>query len=95
LVFGAETVGKPTSHARPSRDLKSGLEKRDGGIVIDRIGVHRVDEAEIVHDVGGVREKFAEPDAGLAVLGEFEDARRDGKLGLVGGHSGEALAHSY
>ena len=35
---------------RPARELEPGLEERHGRVVVDRLGVHRLDEAELVSD---------------------------------------------
>ena len=42
------------------------------GIVVDRLGVHRRDDAEVVGDSRGVRQQLADPGAALAVLREVE-----------------------
>ena len=62
------------------------------GIVVDRFGEHRFDEADVVDDAAMVRQEFAEPCAGLAVLGEFEDRAGQRNRRLLGGHAGESLA---
>ena len=75
-------------------ELKSGLAKRDSGIVVDLLGLHRLDDGDVVDDFGGVRQQLAEPGTLFAVLRELEDGRRSGKFGLKGTHAGEALAHA-
>ena len=60
--------------------------------MVDRVGVHRLDDAEVIDHFRGPRQQFADPCAGLAVLVEFEDRRRERKARLPGGHAGEALA---
>ena len=47
-----------------------GLKERDRRVVVDRLGVHRLDEAEIVGDRRRVRQQLADPGAALAVLRE-------------------------
>ena len=74
-------------------ELGAGLEERDGRVVIDRLGVHRLDEAEFVDDARGVRQQLADPGPALAVLGEAEPARRDREARLPRRHAGEPLAH--
>ena len=59
--------------------------------MVDRLGVQRLDEAEVVGDRGGVRQQFADPRAALAVLLELELARRDRERLLRRGHAGEPL----
>ena len=72
LVLAAQTVADPRAHARPAGLLAAGLDEGDGRIVIDGVGVDRLDDGDVVDDLGGVRQQFAEPGAGLAVLAEFE-----------------------
>ena len=76
-VLAAQAVGQPGAHARPARQLGAGLEEGDGRVVVDRLGVHRLDEAQIVGHAGGVRQQFADPGAALAVPGEAKLARGD------------------
>ena len=45
--------------------MEAGLEKRHRRIVIDGVGVQRPDDADVVGDLCGVRQQFAEPRAGL------------------------------
>ena len=45
LVLAAQAVGDPGADTGPPGDLKAGLEKRDGRVVVDRLGEHRLDEA--------------------------------------------------
>ena len=78
LAGGAEAVGQPRAHRRPARLLAAGQEEGDGRGVVDRLGVHRLDEAEVVHDLRGVRQEVADPGAGLAVLLERLDPGRAG-----------------
>ena len=80
-------LGRPAS-------CEPGLEERDRRVVIDRLGVHRLDEAELVGDLRRVRQQLADPGAGLAVLRELEHRRRDRETGLRRGHAGEPLAHA-
>jgi hypothetical protein len=53
--------------------LKAGLEKRDRRVVIDRVGVHRLDDGQIIYNLRRVRQQLADPRARLSVLFEFED----------------------
>ena len=70
------------AHAGPARQLDAGLNERDGRIVIDRFGVHRLDEADSSAIFGRVRQQFADPGAGLAVLRELEHRRHHRKARL-------------
>src|SRR4051794_13062349 len=82
LVLASESVTEPRPHARPSGLLKTCLDERDRRIVIDRLGVHRLDDGDVVDDPGGMRKQFADPCAGLAVLREFERRLCDEQLRL-------------
>ena len=52
----AQAVVGPRAHARAAGELTAALEKRDRGIVVDRLGVHRADDANLVGDAASVRE---------------------------------------
>ncbi len=84
VVHRTEAVRKPRAHRRPAGDLRAGLEERDRRIVVDRFGAHRFDEADVVDDPAVMGQQLAEPCAGLAVLGEFEDASRRAESTPVG-----------
>ena len=60
--------------------------------MVDGVGVDGADDGEVIDELGGPREEFADPGAVLAVLGEFENRRRDGEFRLAAGHRGDALA---
>ena len=62
-------LGRPGSSA-------AGQEERDRRRVIHRVGVHRLDEAEVVGDRRRVRQEVADPRAALAVLLEPGDRRQ-------------------
>ena len=52
----------------PAGDLVACLDQRDRRVVVDRLGVHRLDDRDVVDDRAGVRQEFAEPRPALAVL---------------------------
>ena len=56
FVVAAQAVVHPRAHAGPPGDLRAGLEERDRRVVVDRVGEHRADDAEVVDDFGGVRQ---------------------------------------
>ena len=91
-ALAAEPIGQPRADRRASGDLETGLEERDGRVVVDRLGVHRADEAQLVGGLGRVRQQLADPRAGLAVLLELEEGVDDREALLRGGHAGEPLA---
>jgi hypothetical protein len=63
--------------------------------VIDGLGVQRFDEAQVIHDLRGVRQKFAHPRAAPAVPLELERRPGQRQRRLVGGHAGETLPHAH
>lgn len=95
FVGGAEAVGKPRADRRAAGKHVAGGELEDGGLVIDRIGVERLDQTDVVHEFGSVRQEIGDPRAGFSVLAEFGKARRDRETGLAGGHAGERLATAH
>ncbi len=58
-ILCAEPVAHPRTHAGPTGLLVAGLKEGDARIVIDRLSVHRLDEAQVVRDSRSVREQFA------------------------------------
>ena len=55
-VLAAQSVGNPSADRRPSRELSARLEEGHGRVVIDRLGVHGLHEAQLVGDLGRVRQ---------------------------------------
>jgi len=92
LVDLAQTVVGPRAHAGAAGQLAAALEKRDGGIVVDRLGVHRADDANLVCDAARVREEIADDGAAFAAGFEVPLARLHRETGLRGDHAGDALA---
>ena len=62
--------------------------------MIDRLGVHQLDETNLVGDRTDAGQEFAEPSATLAVPAERELRRLDRQL-LLGGHRRQPLAHAH
>ena len=61
--------------------MRAGLHDGYAGIVVDRLGVKRADEGDVICDLGDVREQFGDFRAGLAVPRELK----------LGPHAGELL----
>ncbi len=72
LVLAPQAVRRPGADAGPARELGAGLEEGDGRVVVDRLGVHRLDEAELVGHPRGVRQQLADA------------RRRSGRAGRTG-----------
>ncbi len=70
-VFGAEPVADPGADAGSDEGGGAAMEEEGGGTVCDAFGLHAVQEAELVHPLGGVREKFTDPVPGLAMTREL------------------------
>ena len=90
-VPAAEPVAHPRAHARPAGDHRAGLEQHRSRVMVDGLGVHALDHAHVVDDMGQVVQRLAQPSAGLAVAGELERTRGAGERFLAGGHRGLAL----
>lgn len=91
FIFRTESVGEPGAHGWSAGDLGAGLEEGDGGVVVDGLGVHRADEANLVADAGDVGEEFGDLGAGLAVLFKLVFGAGDREGFLAGGHAGFTL----
>ncbi len=61
--------------------------------MVDRGGVQRVDEADLVGDASGVGQELADPGPRLAILGELEGGTREWQRRLIPGHPGQTLTH--
>ena len=95
LGLAAQAVAEPRPEARPAGLLDAGLDERDGRVVVDRLGVHRPDEAHVVGDLAGVRQQFAEPRARPCRAGANLNFGGDDREALLpAGHAGEPLAHA-
>ena len=70
LVHRAEAVVDPRAHRGPAAQDAAGVHHEHRRAVNRRVGGHRVEERNLVHVPGDVREKAAHPLAALAVLHE-------------------------
>ena len=61
-------------------------------VVVDRLGPDRLDQGDLVDDLGRPGQELADPHARLAVLGELVLRRCDREPGLAAGHGGQPLA---
>ena len=76
-------------------DLVAGLQKGHRGVVIDRLGVNRSNEADLIGDAADVRKQFGHPGAALPALWKSILRRRDRQAFLVLGETGQALPHAH
>ena len=72
-----------------------GLEQRDRRVVVDRVGVQRTNDTQIVGDGAEVGQQFAQPQSALTVLAKFIATWLQGETGLTSNHAGDALAFAY
>ena len=63
--------------------------------MVDRLGVHRAQHAQLVDDAGRVRQQGAHLGAARAVATELAERRGNRQHGLVAAHAGEALARTH
>src|SRR5260221_1789314 len=94
FVFRSQTVIDPGAHAGPARLLTAGLEERDRGVVVDRFGMHRSNQADFVGNLLRVGQQIANPASTLSAVTEPEFAGRNGQTRLAGNHACDALPHS-
>ena len=73
--------------------LEAGLDEGDGRVVIDGLGVDSLDDANLIHNPADVRQQFAHPGAGFAILPELVDGLHHRQRLLPRSHGGDALAH--
>ena len=60
--------------------------------MIDRLGVHRFDDAKMIRDRCGMGKQIAQPMAGIAVLLELEGRTDQRQARLIPAHPRESLA---
>ena len=91
VVLTAQPVGEPGTQTRFARHLAAGHDEGASRIMIDGIGLNRLEHRQFVDDLGRVREQFADPAPTLAGLIELEHGRCHRKASLTRGHGGDAL----
>ena len=62
--------------------------------MIDRLGMHRTDHADVIGDSAYMAEQIAVLDAALTILLEIHEGTGERKGGLIAAHAGQALALS-
>src|SRR5215216_3635760 len=63
-----DAVAEPGAKARATGLLRACLNESNRGVVIDSLRVDRSEKTDLVRDLPVVRQEFAEPKAGSAVL---------------------------
>ena len=89
VSVATQAIGEPGPHARPARHLRSGHEQRHPRGMVDRLGVHAADDANLIGDPADVRQHLGELDPGVAVAFEGLDGRLDRPLRVAAGHRRE------
>ena len=74
-------------------NFRTSANKGLGRVVIDGVGMHRVDNAKVVRHLGKVRQQFAHPVATFATLLKLEHRRRH-QLSLAPSHGRDPLPHA-
>ena len=69
VALGAQAVDDPRAHAGPAGDRRARVHERVGRVVVDLLGLHRADDADVVGDAADVREEVADRLPRLAELG--------------------------
>ena len=72
LVFRAQAVGGPGAQARAAEQLRAGVQQKLRRGVVELLGVHRLDDRDIVEHVRQMLPDLAEPRAARSMLREFE-----------------------
>ena len=69
----SQPITGPGAHGRPPGNLAATEQKTDRGGMIHGVGVHALDEAQLIDDFGRVGQELAHPGGRLAILGERFD----------------------
>jgi hypothetical protein len=70
LRLAADTVGDPRPHAGPAELGRAGVQKHLGRAVIEHVGLHPLEDADVIGDVAMERQQLADVRPGLARLEE-------------------------
>src|SRR5690606_19376896 len=70
LVLAAEAVRYPGSDRGPARARRAGIDEELRRGVVELVGPHRADHAQLVGDPVEMRERVGEPHAALAISRE-------------------------
>ena len=72
LRLAAQAVERPRAEARLAELLRAGAHQNLARGVVEGVGRHRLDDGDVVDDLGQVRQQLRKLGAALAVLGELE-----------------------
>ena len=92
MVGAAHSPVQPGTHRWLTWLLGAGIDRGDRRVMVDRFGMHRFDQTDVIGNGGGVWNDFTEPGTILSMLGKFKHRSYAGEGGLLGSHPGDALA---
>src|SRR3546814_9805957 len=69
LIFTAQAITEPGAHAGAVALLGPGLEKGNGRVMVNGIGMQGADNADVVHYLRRMGEQVADPCPGLSEIG--------------------------
>jgi hypothetical protein len=95
VVFRAQAVTKPRPETGTPRLLAAGLQQRESRVVVDGFSIERTDQAQLVSQLGCVRQELAELHAALAIAGELERRVLHRVRRLLRRHRREPLPHPH
>src|SRR5207237_2656373 len=95
LILAAQAVTEPGAEAGAAWLLMARLNVGDGRVVVDRLGVHRLDDGDVVHDRAHVRQQLADPSATVTTRNKVKRGGHARKRLLKRRHAGHALAHAH
>ena len=68
LVLRAQAIGDPRAHRGPAVAGRAGVEEQLGRRMVELVGVHRLDDGDVVDDAAEVRPELADDRAALAAF---------------------------
>ena len=78
--FAPQAVRHPRSHARPAELRRAGVHEDLRRGVVEGIGVHGLQDRDVVGDAGEVREQLRELRPALSMAGELELGAEEGRV---------------
>ena len=91
FVFAAQAIAEPRTHARPTRQLGSGVHEQGCRVVIESLGIEALHEADIVGYGTQLGQEFTDPSSGFAVSSKL--IGRGQQLGLLANLSQTDVLH--
>ena len=97
FIEGSQAIAEPSTQTGSSRHLAAGLNVGNRRIVIDRLGVGRMNDTQFLGNGRSVGKQLTDPEPTVIVFMSSEGilAGRQRKTAfLIGGHPGNALSTS-